>query len=75
MSSQATRTAAALLVSAMLLSGCLSPRAIPSHSVPLQVAEETTVRVWVRTEQGLVKTRVRLLEGWWIASPYVVEGR
>jgi hypothetical protein len=64
----------ALIVFVLLCSGCMSRAAIPDHSVPHRVAAETTVEVWVQRSDGRwLKTEVRLLEGWWIASPQVVE--
>lgn len=77
MRSSPTRLRLALLASAMLSSACASVGrlAIPDQSVPHQVAEETKVKVWVEIEDGKkVPIEVRLLEGWWIASPQVVDG-
>ena len=62
--------------SAMLLPGCQLPRqvALPDQSIPHRVATETIVDVWVRRPDGqLVVERVRLMPGWWLASPMVVE--
>lgn len=68
----------ALLASALLCgSGCsLLPRpaAIPSSKIPHRVAEETDVVIYVRLPDGSFQEEtVRLLKGWWIASPDVVE--
>jgi hypothetical protein len=42
--------------------------------VPHQVSRETQVTVWVRAPDGsMVQQQVRLLKGWWIAGPPVVE--
>jgi len=68
----------ALAASAMLWSasaGC-SPRVqvIPDPTVPHQVATEAEVVIWARRADGsLAPQRVRLLKGWWIAGPPVVE--
>lgn len=64
-----------LLASVLLPSGCARRHAIPDPSIPHRVATEATVEVWVRNREGrMVRERVRILEGWWIASPQVVEG-
>ena len=63
-----------LLASALL---CCAPKvtAIPDPTVPHQVAKEAAVEVWVRLPDGrLASQPVRLLKGWWIASPPLVEG-
>jgi hypothetical protein len=59
----------------MLSSGCgVSRLAIPDPAIPHQVSKETEVEVWVRLPDGqMTKTKVRLLKGWWIAGPPVVE--
>ena len=64
-----------LVASVMLLLGCVpSKTVIPDPNIPHQVAAETTVIVYVRLSGGEMTTaKVRLLEGWWIASPQVVE--
>jgi hypothetical protein len=73
------KTILVLIVFAMLSSGCsFLPRshAIPDPSIPHRVATETTVEIRVRLPNGtFVTERVRLLEGWWVASPQVVEVR
>jgi hypothetical protein len=73
------KTMLALLAFATLSSGCsLLPRAhaIPDPTVPHRVAVETEVDVFVRLPDGtLTVERVRLLTGWWVASPQVVEAR
>jgi hypothetical protein len=64
----------AVLASAMLFSaGCPGPQTIPDPSIPHQVAEEAEIEVWCNTPKGLARCEVRLLEGWWVASPQVVE--
>ena len=63
-----------LLVCVMPLGGCASRAVIPDHTVPHRVATEAVVQVWAQRADGRwVKTEVRLLEGWWIAAPQVVE--
>ena len=64
-----------LIGSGLLYSSCVPHAAvIPDPTVPHQVAEEAVVKVWVDTTQGVkVKQEVRLLPGWWIAGPPVVE--
>jgi hypothetical protein len=67
-------TLTVLAVSAMLSSGCGRSNVIPDPNIPHQVASETCVDVWVRRESGnMEKVKVRLLEGWWVASPQVVD--
>lgn len=61
----------------VMLSGCTlfpTPRAIPNPKVPHRVAEETTVQIYIRLPDGSFQVdSVRLLKGWWVASPEVVE--
>ena len=66
-----------LLGSVLLSSGCgASKLVIPDPNIPHQVAAETCVEVWARLPSGeMTKTKVRLLEGWWVASPQVVEAK
>ena len=55
---------------------CCVPRAkiIPDPRVPHRVAEESEVTIWARRPDGkFEKERIRLLEGWWIAGPPVVD--
>lgn len=74
MKCQATRLGPALLASAMLFGGCVTRTVIPDPTVPHQVAKEADVEIWVETAAGKkVRQKVRLLEGWWIAGPPVVE--
>ncbi len=71
------RIVLALLVSGLLSGASCLPRpvALPDPRVPHRVATETTVEVWVRRpDRTLVRARVRVLPGWWIAAPEVVEG-
>ena len=68
------RLAPVLLASALLSSGCIKRTVIPDPTVPHQVAREAEVEIWVQAPGGnKVKQKVRLLEGWWIAGPPVVE--
>lgn len=69
------RIVATLVASALLSTGCV-PRAtvIPDPTVPHQVASEAEIEIWTRLPDGrLAPTKVRLLQGWWIAGPPVVE--
>lgn len=72
-----TRNALLAFVTLFTVSGCSllpRPEAIPSSRVPHRVAEETSVRIYVRLPDGSFQEEtVRLLKGWWIASPEVVE--
>lgn len=55
--------------------GC-SPKVqvIPDPTIPHQVAREAQVEIWARRADGtMARQKVRLLEGWWIAGPPVVE--
>jgi len=55
-------------------SGCFRRAAIPDPTIPHRVAKEAEVEVWVRLPDGrLTRVKVRLLKGWWIAGPPVVE--
>jgi hypothetical protein len=63
-----------LIGSALLSSGCAHRQVIPDPTVPHQVAEECEIKIWAEKADGTkVKTKVRLLKGWWIAGPPVVE--
>lgn len=71
-----TRIGSALYASALLLtaSGCFSKAVIPDPTIPHRVAKEAEVEVWVRRPDGtLSRQKVRILPGWWIAGPPVVE--
>lgn len=58
-----------------MLAGCVRPSpVIPDDRVPHRVAADACVDVWLRGQDGkLVRQRVVLREGWWIASPRVVD--
>ena len=75
--SSQTLTASGLLVSALLLQGCMflpQERALPNPAIPHQIAESSTLTIWVRrTDNSLVKETVRVDPGWFVASPQVVE--
>lgn len=63
-----------MLAALLLLSGCVSRAVIPHQAVPHRVSKESTATVWAQRPDGRwVETEVRLLPGWWIASPLVVE--
>jgi hypothetical protein len=70
-------TASGLAVSALLLQGCLflpKQRSLPNPAIPHQVAESSTLTIWVRRpDNSLVKETVRVDPGWFVASPQVVE--
>ena len=60
-----------------LLPACSVPPStvtIPDPSIPHRIAEESVVKAWIRRPDGtLTAEPVRLMPGWWIASPQVVE--
>lgn len=64
-----------VLLSLLTLAGCVRPSpVIPDDRVPHRVAADAQVDVWVRDVDGrLVSQRVTVREGWWIASPRVVD--
>jgi hypothetical protein len=65
---------ASLLLSTVSCAHSRPAAALPDPTIPHRVAEEAEVVVWVRLANGsLVKAPVRLLPGWWIAGPPVVE--
>ncbi len=72
-----TLTAPALLASVLLLPGCLflpQERALPNPAIPHQIAETSTLMIWIRrTDGSLVKEPVRVDPGWYVASPQIVE--
>lgn len=58
----------------LFVSGCVKRTVLPDPRVPHRVAEETKIKVWCRLPDGrFSKCDVRLLEGWWVASPQIVE--
>ncbi len=69
------KIASALLASALLSSAsCAHKATLPDPTVPHRVAREAVVEVWTRRPDGaLTREKVRLLPGWWIAGPPVVE--
>jgi len=68
------RTLLALVASALLSTGCARTIALPNPSIPHRVARETTATIWVRLPNGqLTQAKVRVMPGWWLASPEVVE--
>lgn len=70
------KTALVLFAFVLPSLGCVVRlQTIPDPTIPHRVAREAEVEIWVRQPDGtLVKRSVRLLEGWWIAGPPVVEG-
>jgi hypothetical protein len=68
-------TSIVLLASAMLFTGaCAHSQVIPDPTIPHQVSREAEVRVWARQPDGkMVEQKIRLLKGWWVAGPPVVE--
>jgi hypothetical protein len=69
------RIGLALIACALLsLASCSHSPVLPDPTIPHRVAAEAQVYVWARQPDGaLVKTKVRLLPGWWVAGPPVVE--
>lgn len=65
----------ALVASALLSSAsCAHKATLPDPTIPHRVAREAEVEIWVRRPDGtLSREKVRLLKGWWIAGPPVVE--
>lgn len=67
----------ALVPLLLWLNGCFGlPRqsVLPDPNVGHRVAVETTVQVWVRRPDGqLVVQVVRLLPGWYIFSPTLID--
>jgi len=64
-----------LMLSAVLLAGCKLPssQVIPDPSIPHKVSREVNVMVYTRgTDGSYVEQRVRMLPGWWIASPQLI---
>lgn len=64
-----------VIASVMLSSGCVTTRAVlPDPAIPHEVAKEVEIEVWCGTpDRHLKKCTVRLLDGWWVASPQVVQ--
>jgi len=65
-----------LLASVLLLSGCLPERdrTIPDRTIPHLLTRGTHLWIMVRKPDGsTVEERVWADQGWWIASPEVVE--
>jgi hypothetical protein len=59
----------------MLSSACATTsKVIPDPSIPHEVSKEAEIEVWCGTpDRHLKKCKVRLLDGWWVASPAVVQ--
>lgn len=69
------RTLLAGIVFVTLSAGCATtPKVLPDPSIPHRVAKDGKVTIYVRQPDGrLKKEEVKLQEGWWIASPQIVE--
>jgi hypothetical protein len=66
-----------VLAACAMLSVACAPRVtvVPDQTIPHRVAREGELEVWARAPDGqLHRQKVRVLEGWWLASPAVVEG-
>lgn len=63
--------------SLLLCVACPRVNVLPDARIPHQIAKDAEVWVWchdpVETVRW-VKCRVRAGEGWWLASPLVVDG-
>ena len=77
-----TKIARALLGSALLsllCSGCVplqGNRMIPDQRIPHRMAQPAVLQLWIRRPDGkLEATEYYVPEGWWVASPTVVEGK
>ncbi len=59
----------------LTLPGCPpQERAIPSQSIPHRLAQPVDADIWVRKPDGTFEQQpVRIPDGWWIASPGIVE--
>lgn len=69
-----TKLALTLASCALLFNGCATRAVIPDPTVPHRVSQESTLTVWAQRPDGRwVETEIRVLPGWWIASPQVVE--
>jgi hypothetical protein len=64
-----------LLTSALLSTGCPHRTIIPDPNQPHQLAHDVDVEVWCHGPEDTSWTRckVRAAEGWWLASPALVE--
>lgn len=66
------KTALVLLAFALSSVGC-RPAVIPDPLVPHRLSAETTVEAWVRRPDGTFsKQKIKVAEGWWIASPTLI---
>jgi hypothetical protein len=66
----------AALGSLLLCAACPRQIVLPDDRIPHQIATETTVEVWCHDPSDStrwVKCEVRAMEGWWLASPRVVD--
>lgn len=73
------KIASALIVSVTLLGlmGCpQQERAIPSSSVPHRLSKPIDAEIWVRKPDGTFEQQsVHVPDGWWLASPQIVEAQ
>jgi hypothetical protein len=65
----------ALLPFVLLLSGCPKRIVIPDPNQPHQIATDADVYVWCHGPEveTWTKCKVRASEGWWLASPQLIE--
>ena len=65
----------ALVISAMLLGGCATKTTVLlDQRMPHRLARAASVQVWARLPDGSLAAQwVTVQEGWWIASPQVVD--
>jgi hypothetical protein len=56
------------------LASCSNHRVIPDHRIPHQLSRPCDAYQWVRRQDGTLQEEpVRIPEGWWVASPQVVD--
>ena len=60
---------ALLLAASLTLCGCPRSAVIPDRTVAHEVAEDATVAVWCRVQEGWRKCEVEIGQGWWVLSP------
>ena len=59
---------------ALLSAGCPKRLVIPDPNVPHQLAKGADLTVWCGTpDRKAARCKVRVEEGWWVASPQAVE--
>jgi len=64
-----------MAIGLLLSLGCATlPKALPDPNLPHQLADDTSVVIYVRMPDGrLKKEKVKAPAGWWLASPQIVE--